>query len=197
MLTKRPLTFCDLRTQLGCKTPLKPRCGSARVGQFAWVGARIKNACWVGSGPSDPLRHVNPSAVQALGDWRKSLNWRTSAVAHPTVTTAMLKGLPPPTGCGGNLWVGAQGERADGVAPRNWAQRQRHRGVQSGRLPPCNGTPALALRPRGAAPAKACHPLLSFESTGGSTLETFNLCDGRRGCSGHASRRRAVRSRRG
>ncbi len=87
--------------------------------------------------------------MQALGDWRKSLNWRTSQLVHPTVTIASLASHM-------RSRVGSQVQRGRcaGRASRRRAAAlpikgaTRHQcGVQVRQAPPFNGSSRPALPP--------------------------------------------------
>jgi hypothetical protein len=115
--------------------------------------------------------------MQACGDWRKSLNWRTLAKFPATVTTVLLSAQHRTTEHALAQRANAGSVLADGRRnPRDWAHR-RDSGVSSRQAPPFAGTPGVGgwqslhgtLAPTGHA-----RPIHSFDSRGGSTLETFN-----------------------
>jgi len=135
---------CCLHT-LGLTSDSLPSERLAHRMQTTWVKT-LKIACWVGSGPSDPLRHVLlpsclllPSAMQALEDWQKSLNWRWVVTPAPIATFANLRSrcISP--------WAVQQwccAERACKSSLLGWARTALAAMACPlfGRLPPCRAT---------------------------------------------------------
>ena len=121
---------------LGRRRP-RPSPGSGLVQKFAFGGL----VQLLLTSPS----YILPSAVQARGDWRKSLNWRTLGEFHPTVTTALSVPCRQPLGACIRRQAHARGELADGRRnPRDWAHR-RNSGSSSRQAPPFAGAPASAV----------------------------------------------------
>jgi hypothetical protein len=156
--------------------------------------ALFTNACWVGSGPSDPLRHVRSSAMPAPGDWRK---WR-SRRSRRNFSTYYNRISQRAHRAAVTLNVAQSRRESMQTVRRESVLRTRactNCGVQSGRLPPWSRFALRRLLPLAGkcAEGNRC-PLLSFESPGGATLETFNLYNAQRGWSGRRLCRRIVES---
>ena len=76
---------------------------------------------------------VTPSAMQALGDWRKSLNWGTFARGSPIVTIRSIARLERTRRRKPRRLVGESVQTGGAHA---FAAYRRACGVSSGRLPP-------------------------------------------------------------